>query len=248
MVSGGLLVGKVLIGITTNQFLAEGGIMAGTKRQFVNDAYVQSVLAAGGVPILLPIINNQEAIEQQLVAIDGLMLSGGGDAQPQLFGEEPVCELGTVIPERDCHELELIRLSLAADKPVLGICRGCQMINIALGGTIFQHLFSSQSLIQHDQKSVGDYAGHTVIIDPGSKLAGIIGEETMTNSFHHQAINAAAPGLQVSAKAKDGVIEAIEHTTADFVIGVQWHPELMIQKYPVMLELFKRFVSAADRK
>lgn len=239
---------KPLIGITTNQFLTESGVMAGTKRQFANDAYVQSILCAGGVPVLLPIITDKAAIKRQLAAMDALLLSGGGDAQPQLFGEEPVRELGKVIPERDSHELLLVKQALKAGKPVLGICRGCQMLAIALGGTINQHLTAGEGAVQHDQNSPGDYAGHTVFVEPGSKLANILGEKIMTNSFHHQAIKDVASGLKVSARAKDGVIEAVEHQSADFVIGVQWHPELMIHRQPVMLDLFKAFVSAADRE
>ncbi|SCM78544.1 Glutamine amidotransferase type 1 [uncultured Sporomusa sp.] len=239
---------KPLIGITANQFVTEGGIMAGTKRQFVSDAYVRSILSAGGVPVLLPIITGQSAIEQQLAAMDGLLLTGGGDLQPQLFGEEPVPALGKVIPERDTHELLLVALALKADKPVLGICRGCQVLAIASGGTIYQHLSADEAAIQHDQNSPADYAGHTVLLEPGCKLATILGDKVMTNSFHHQAVKSAGRGLTVSARAKDGIIEAIEHETAAFAVGVQWHPELMIDSNPAMLALFEAFVSAAGRR
>jgi len=239
-------VAKPLIGITTNQFLTEGGIMAGTKRQFVSDAYIQAVFSAGGVPVLLPIIVEQAVIVEQLAVVDGLLLSGGGDIQPQLFGEEPVRELGKVLPERDMHELELVRLALASGKPVLGICRGCQLLNVALGGSVTQHL--AEATLQHDQQSPGDYAGHNVVLEKGSRLAGLWGNTVMTNSFHHQAINKAAPGLRITARAKDGVVEAVEHETAAFGVGVQWHPELMITKYPAMLKLFTAFVNTAYRK
>jgi len=237
---------KPLIGITTNQFLTEGGIMAGTKRQFVSDAYIQAVLSAGGVPVLLPIIGEQAVIVEQLAVVDGLLLSGGGDIQPQLFDEEPVRELGKVLPERDTHELELVRLALASGKPVLGICRGCQLLNVALGGSVKQHL--AEATLQHDQQSPGDYAGHNVVLKNGSRLAGLWGNTVMTNSFHHQAINKVGPGLRITARAKDGVVEAIEHETAAFGVGVQWHPELMITKYPAMLNLFTAFVNTAYRK
>ncbi|WP_094603753.1 Putative glutamine amidotransferase [Sporomusa silvacetica DSM 10669] len=237
---------KPLIGITTSLFLTEGGIMNGTKRQFVSDAYIQAVLCAGGVPVLLPIIAEQAAIVEQIAAVDGLLLSGGGDIQPQIFGEEPMRGLGTVLPERDTHELELVKLALASGKPVLGICRGCQLLNVALGGSIDQHL--TEATVQHDQQSPGDYAGHTVILEHDSRLAGIWGDTVMTNSFHHQAIKAVAPGLWITARAKDGVIEAVEHETAPFAVGVQWHPELMIYKNPAMLALFTAFVNTANRK
>jgi len=239
-------VAKPLIGITTSQFLTEGGVMTGTKRQFVSDAYIQAVLCAGGVPVLLPIIAEQAAIVEQIAAVDGLLLSGGGDIQPQIFGEEPRRELGTVLPERDTHELELVKLAMASGKPVLGICRGCQLLNVALGGSIDQHL--TAATLQHDQQSPGDYAGHTVILENDSRLAGLWGDTVMTNSFHHQAIKTAAPGLWITARAKDGVIEAVEHETAPFAVGVQWHPELMIYKNPAMLELFTAFVNTANRK
>lgn len=220
--------------------------MNGTKRQFVSDAYIQAVLCAGGVPVLLPIIAEQAAIVEQIAAVDGLLLSGGGDIQPQIFGEEPMRGLGTVLPERDTHELELVKLALASGKPVLGICRGCQLLNVALGGSIDQHL--TEATVQHDQQSPGDYAGHTVILEHDSRLAGIWGDTVMTNSFHHQAIKAVAPGLWITARAKDGVIEAVEHETAPFAVGVQWHPELMIYKNPAMLALFTAFVNTANRK
>ena len=237
---------RPLIGITTSQFLTEGGILAGTKRQFVSDAYIQAVICAGGVPVLLPIIADRAVIAEQIAAVDGLLLSGGGDIQPQLFGEEPVPELGTVIPERDMQELELVKLALASAKPVLGICRGCQLLNVALGGSINQHL--AEVKVQHDQQSPGYYAGHTVILENGSRLAELWGNMVITNSFHHQAIKAVAPGLRISARTKDGVIEAVEHETAAFAVGVQWHPELMMDKHPAMLDLFTAFVNTANRK
>ncbi len=239
---------KPRIGITTNLFLTEGGILAGTRRQYVSDAYIQAVLCAGGIPILLPVIADQEAIAEQAAMIDGLLLSGGGDVQPQLFAEEPVAQLGTVFPERDAQELELVKLAMTSAKPILGICRGCQLLNIALGGNIYQHLSPDEAYVQHDQRSPGHYAGHTVLLANGSKLAGLWGDTIMTNSFHHQAVKAPAPECRISARTKDGVVEAIEHETATFVVGVQWHPELMFDKHPAMLAVFTEFVNAANRK
>ena len=237
---------KPLIGITADLFLTEGGLLAGMKRQVVGDAYIQAILAAGGVPVLLPVIAVQTAIAGQLAAVDGLLLSGGGDIQPQLFGEEPVPELGTVLPERDTHELELVKLALASGRPILGICRGCQVLNVALGGSITQHLTNPG--LQHEQRSPGDYAGHTVLLEANSKLAGLWGEAILTNSFHHQVIGRLAPGLSVAGQSRDGVIEAVEYAAKPFVIGVQWHPELMLEKYPAMLALFAAFVGAVNWK
>lgn len=239
---------KPRIGITASQFLTEGGILAGTKRQYVSDAYVRAILWAGGVPVVLPIVDDQEAITAQADMVDGLVLSGGGDIQPQLFGEEPVCQMGKVLPERDKHELALVKITVTAAKPILGICRGCQLLNIALGGSIYQHLSPVETNLQHDQQSPGYYAGHTVMLEEGSKLASLWGTEVMTNSFHHQAIKLAAHGLSITARTKDGIIEAVEHDTAPFIVGVQWHPELMLDSHPNMLDLFTAFVKAASRK
>lgn len=236
------------IGITANQFLTEGGILAGTKRQYVSDAYIQAILGAGGVPVVLPVVVDQEAIAEQADLVDGLLLSGGGDIQPQLFGEEPVCQLGKVLPERDLHELSLVKIAVTAAKPILGICRGCQLLNIALGGSIYQHLSPLETNLQHDQQSPGYYTGHTVILEAGSKLASLWGTVVMTNSFHHQAIKVAAPGMNITARTKDGIVEAIEHDTAPFIVGVQWHPELMLDSQTNMLALFIAFVKAANRK
>ncbi|MBP2635978.1 MAG: glutamine amidotransferase [Firmicutes bacterium] len=239
---------KPRIGITANQFLTEGGILAGTKRQYVSDAYIRAILCAGGVPIVLPVIADQGTITEQADMVDGLLLSGGGDIQPQLFGEEPVCQLGRVLPERDRHELALVKTAVTAAKPILGICRGCQVLNIALGGSIYQHLSPEETNLQHDQQSPGYYAGHTVMLEEGSKLASLWGTVVMTNSFHHQAIKMAAPGLSITARTKDGIVEAVEHDTASFIVGVQWHPELMLDSQSTMLDLFTTFVKAANRK
>lgn len=239
---------KPRIGITMNQFVTESGILTGLKRQYVSDAYIQSVLRAGGVPVLLPIIEGKEAIKEQAAMIDGLLLSGGGDVQPQLFGEEPERQTGTVLPERDAHELALVKLAMVASKPILGICRGCQVLTIALGGSIYQHLSPELAVIQHEQQSLGSYAGHTVELADNSKLAKLWGNYVMTNSFHHQAVKVAASGFSITGRTKDGVIEAVEHETAPFVIGVQWHPELMVDNHPKMLQLFSAFVKAAKWK
>lgn len=242
---------KPLIGISTNQYTLENGFFAGQKRIYINQDYVELILEAGGIPFLLPHNKNREAIKQQMMAMDGIIFSGGQDIHPLHYKEEPLSCLEAVCLDRDEFELEAIQLAHALKKPILGICRGLQLINVAFGGTLYQDIgqqFPSPS-IQHSQKTHKAAATHTVDIVPGSQLSRIFGKESlMTNSFHHQAVKDLAPGLSVNAKAKDGVVEGIEKKESPFLIGVQWHPEMMLERHPEMLKLFSAFVSAAQNQ
>src|SRR5690606_17373100 len=147
--------------------------------------------------------------------LDGLIISGGGDMNPILFNEEPLPQLGNVTPERDSSELELVNHMLASDKPILGICRGHQVLNVALGGTLYQDINSqiASPLLQHDQKAKRDHQSHAVHIEKGTLLASIANtEKIMVNSFHHQALKDIPAPLIVSGRASDGIVEAVEST------------------------------------
>ncbi len=217
--------------------------------------YSSAVHRAGGVPWLLPVFSpggaDEELVGHYLDRIDGLLLSGGPDLAPGHFGEEPHRELGQVSPERDEVELLLARMALKRDLPLLAICRGIQVLNVAAGGTLHQDLASQiEGAIQHRQRAPRWHASHRVSVDSGSRLARIIrtrDSSLMVNSFHHQAVREPAPGFVICARAADGVVEAIEGEAHAFAVGVQWHPEMMYEHHRVMLAPFRALVAAADR-
>lgn len=241
---------KPIIGITANSLFSEGGTFPGMERVYVNQTYIHSVLLAGGVPILLPSVNTDQAVLEQLDRVDAIILSGGSDINPLLFGEEPDAKLDFVLPDRDTYEIRLTCLTHQSGKPLLGICRGIQVINVAFGGTLYQDICSQapNCTLKHSQSSRRDFAGHTVDIVPGSMLQQIFDEFSLSvNSYHHQAVKDAAPGFIINAMSRDGIIEGIEKPGEPYLLGVQWHPEMLVESYPVMLELFKRLVKEAKK-
>ncbi|EGO64975.1 gamma-glutamyl-gamma-aminobutyrate hydrolase family protein [Acetonema longum] len=240
---------KPIIGITCSTIPMEGAVTSGIARACVNMDYITAVTLAGGVPLLLPPITDETIVREQILAIDGLILSGGPDVDPLLFGEEPLEKLGTVNHYRDRHELLAIQAAEDSRKPMLGICRGIQMLNIAYGGTLYQDLSQIEGCsIKHSQTTAQrDALWHTADLEPASALAGILGQTQLpVNSYHHQALKAVAPGFNVTARSKDGVIEAIERPGELFVLGVQWHPEILAATNPAMLALFRAFIHAAS--
>lgn len=242
---------KPVIGITADSLFSEGGTFPGTERVFVNQSYIYSIQKAGGIPLILPTVQQEESASEQILRIDGLICSGGNDINPLLFGEEPHAKLGFVLPDRDEYELKLIRLAYSARKPILGICRGIQVINVAFGGTLYQDLCAQRPdrVLKHSQSSRRDFAGHTTDIVPGTLLQQILGVPSLpVNSFHHQAVKDPAAGFVINATARDGIVEGIEYAGEPFVLGVQWHPELLVDSYPVMLELFRRLVAEAEKR
>lgn len=219
--------------------------MPGMIRTFVNTDYITSVELAGGVPLLLPIVADYDSVLRQLTAIDGLILSGGPDIDPMLYGEEPLAQIGMVNHERDRYEIMVVKAAEELKKPILGICRGVQILNVAYGGTLYQEVALIDGCnLKHFQTTAQRSAfWHSVIVEPGSRLARIIGSgKQPTNSFHHQSIKTVAPGFVVTARSTDGLIEAIESQEASFIVGVQWHPEVLAANTPSMLALFRALV------
>ncbi|PQF34916.1 gamma-glutamyl-gamma-aminobutyrate hydrolase [Enterococcus faecium] len=241
---------KPIIGISGSLLVDSGGIFPGYQRAYVNNDYIQSVAMCNGVPYIVPIIENDELIREQVTNIDGLILSGGHDINPLLWSEEPHYKLGEISSKRDTYDFKLLKFALEMKKPVLGICRGEQLINVAEGGSLYQDLSLMEgSYIKHNQQDVPSMPTHTVEIKEGTKLHGILGEKTvLTNSFHHIGVNKLAKGYIVSATSKDGVVEAIEKEGEDFVIGVQWHPEMMTKSYDKMQNIFKALIEEASKK
>ncbi len=213
---------------------------------FLSRYYTAAVEAAGGVPVLLPYMTGEPGLLAQLRLLDGLVLSGGGDVDPVYFGEEPLPGCGEISPERDKFELELARRALSRGLPVLGICRGIQVMNIAAGGDIYQDILTQvPGCLKHQQKAPRWSPTHEVIIEENTRLAGIFKAGALrVNSFHHQAVRRPAPGFVVSARSRDGIIEALESSGRGFALGVQWHPETMWERDERFLNLFKALVDA----
>lgn len=239
---------KPLIGILTNIIKVEEGNYAGGERIYVNRDYVRAAIEAGGTPILLPIHADVEAIYHQIELVDGLILSGGQDVAPHHYNEEAKPWLGAVSAERDHFELLAVRYAYQLNKPMLGVCRGVQLLNVALGGTLYQDIEKEhETPLKHLQAEYRVHPTHAVSILPGSRLHAIFGQESVhTNSFHHQSIKEIAEGFMVSARSSDGIVEAIEKRDSPFVLGVQWHPEMMVGD-PYMSKLFAAFLDEARK-
>jgi len=237
---------RKIVGITCSSSASSPGENA---RQYLNTTYVKAILNAGGVPVIIPNIVDNELVESYISSIDGLMLSGGVDVDPKCFGEERHERLGIVDASRDSTELALLKRALAVDMPIFGICRGIQTLNVALGGTLYQDLpDQAPSSIHHQQTEVKiprDQFSHSIRIEGGTRLKTIVGRDEMgANSMHHQALKSVAPGLVVTAHAEDGVIEAVEGPNHRFLIAVQFHPEETAPHDKYSRRLFEAFVGA----
>ncbi|WP_409290380.1 gamma-glutamyl-gamma-aminobutyrate hydrolase family protein [Peribacillus sp. SCS-37] len=237
---------KPVIGITCSNFDFNG-----QNSSVLHYSYAKSVMKAGGVPVILPPADEETAREWADIC-DGILLSGGEDIDPQLFGEQPHPKLGRIIPERDDTEMAMLPLLREQKKPIFAICRGIQVLNAGLGGTVIQDIESDdRSVMKHHQDaSTRAAATHSVTVERGSLLHDIVGkEELQVNSFHHQAVRDEAPGLKVSASAQDGIVEALESEDKEggWMLAVQWHPEDMTETSDDMLALFKAFVDACRR-
>lgn len=236
---------KPFIGISGGLFAVESGPLTGTERAFVNDDYVQAVERAEGVPILLPVVNNDECIVSQIEGCSGLIFTGGQDIHPKFYASEAHFHLGDVNSRVDEYQLKLIRSALELKKPILGICRGHHLLNVACGGTLLQDLSEAPNIcLKHFQNGSQHEVMHQVKTASDSILERLLGSEFWVNSRHHQAIRDLGAGLEVIATASDGVIEAVVMSDRDFVLGVQWHPERMVVKSDPMLVLFERLVKA----
>lgn len=209
----------------------------------VRRTYTESVLKAGGVPILVPIMESEEDLRRIVSMLDGLILTGGEDVHPSYYNEEPIEELGEVNDVRDFYDLALIRLAADHKLPTLGICRGEQLINVAFGGSLYQDipLQYANKTVEHNQNIPSKYPTHYVTLLPGSAIASITGEtELVTNSHHHQAVKQVAQGFKITAWACDSIPEAIESCEGLPMWGVQFHPEgHTVNGDPVMLKFFE---------
>jgi putative glutamine amidotransferase len=225
----------------------------GADRSTVNAAYVRSVIGAGGIPLVLPPLLGDAYAGEVIGILDGLVLSGGEDVDPAHYGQEPhPTVLDNIDPLRDAQELALFRLAQARGVPVLAICRGIQLVNVALGGTLWQDLPTERpEALRHNQPDGRTARTHAVEISPGSRLAQALAAVRIeVNSFHHQSIRDPARGLVISARAPDGEIEGIESAEgAPWLLAVQWHPEeFHAQSTPPDHGLFAALVQASLRR
>lgn len=219
---------KPLIGITGSILAIEQGSFSGMERSYVNRDYVQCAERLGGIPFILPNVGDYGLIEAQLKAMDGIVLSGGYDIDPQLYGEEPILAQDFTYTQIDEYYMAVIHLCQRLGKPVLGICKGCQALNVAFGGTLYQDLASQNVTVQrHSFDGPRQNPSHEVIFSEQARFFKFLPERIRVNSFHHQAINRLAEGFHAVAHARDGVVEAIEKSEGTFAAGVQWHPEMM---------------------
>ena len=230
-----------LIGITTYR----GQTDDGPKDFFcLSEAYVRAVQRAGGLPVMIPLGLSEEALQHLYSRLDGLILSGGGDVDPEAFGGGAHETLFGVDPDRDRVEFNLVRWAVAEDKPVLGICRGIQVMYVALGGSLYLDTSQIGGARKHAYfpNYRRDYLAHPVAVEEESLLARSVGAPIFkVNSLHHQAIRQPAPSLRVVARSPDGVIEAVERPDLTFALGVQWHPECLPRSRAAR-QLFHTFV------
>lgn len=208
----------------------------------VYNSYTGALIEAGGAPFIVPDSADEALLSQYLDMADGLFIPGGIDIWPMLFGQGPDVEAGKLDPSLDLYQIALIKLARARRMPVFGVCRGIQIMNVAFGGTLIQHLGSDPAKFGHRQTMPGRWPSHEVTAGKGSLIASLFGEKFAVNSFHHEALDAVAPGFKATAWAPDGVIEAFEAEDGSFCVGVQWHPERMIHDSPASLNLFQRFL------
>ncbi|MEJ2734288.1 MAG: gamma-glutamyl-gamma-aminobutyrate hydrolase family protein [Anaerolineae bacterium] len=237
------------IGITCSTFQRDQGQRPPNTGQ--NRSYVDAVIRAGAAPLLIPNVTDRTLLRTLYDLLDGLLLSGGGDIDPGYYGESRHRACGIPDPERDETELALIRWAIEEGKPLLAICRGIQVLNVALGGTLYQDLQAQAPEAERHNWSPGyarDYVAHSVSIGPQTRLRRIVGADPLpVNSFHHQAIKDVAPGLTVTARAPDRIIEAVEGEGHTFVVGVQWHPEGLAREDTRAQNLFDVLVNACRR-
>ena len=234
-----------IIGVTTTRVPGSNGQ---TDLYAAALSYLNAVSDAGGVPLLLPSSLGEAALARAFQRLDGLLLTGGGDLAPDLFQGAPHKAVYGIEPDRDHCEIALVRMAAEAGLPFLGICRGVQAINVALGGTLYTHIVDQLSgACKHDffPGYPRDQIAHEVTVQADCRLAGILGGERFeVNSLHHQGLERVAPGLAVCAYAPDGLVEAVELSGHPFGLGVQWHPE-WLQAYQPQRALFQAFVGAA---
>lgn len=214
----------------------------------IQETYIQAVLDAGGAPLLLPVLTDIQALSDLIDRIDGLLMTGGADINPLYFGEEPIPQLGAIDSRLDQFDLTLIRLAADRAIPIMGVCRGHQIVNVAFGGTLYQDIYAqrAETHIRHVQNQPREQASHTVkLTDSDSYLNALFGKAATlwVNSFHHQAIKTPGHDFRITALSPDGLIEGTQHANRP-IFTIQWHPEALIAE-PDMLKIYQLLIQHA---
>ena len=247
---------RPVIGIPTQTLHAIDGVPQGLPQSWVmNQRYYLATTVVGAIPWMIPLLDDDpDTLREIYDRLDGLLLAGGVDMDPQTYGEKPHPLLGRIDPARDRVELQLAHWAVEDKKPVLGLCRGLQVINVAQGGTLYQDVAAQfPGAIKHDYFPTAgyerDHFAHDIVLQPGSRLEHAFElRHLMVNSMHHQGVKQLGSGLFASAVAPDGLVEALEAGSDDhFMIGVQWHPEVFEMTDPHTRHLFREFINAANR-
>lgn len=246
------MIKKPIIGISGSIIIDSGGSFAGYHRSYVNDDYIDSVIQAGGVPFIIPFNTNEEVIKEEISQLDGLILSGGHDVDPINYGEEPRQKLTTTFPERDTFDSLLIKYAEQNNLPILGICRGIQILNVYHGGTLTQDLsYADHELLGHSQPSGPTVHSHSLNVHKGTFFEGLFNHENQifVNSFHHQVINKVADDFEVGLVAPDGVVEGIKNLNyKGLEFAVQFHPEMLHRIDPHAKIIFKFLIDTAKER
>ena len=219
-------------------------------KSFVNNFYIESVIRSKGTPFIIPLSKDEEIIKKMIENVDGIIMTGGSDIHPFRYNEEPIPNIGDINEDRDNFDFTLIKYAVEMNKPIFGICRGIQVINVYFGGSLIQDIQTQKnSNILHSQKAPYHIATHKIQITKDSIIYDMFGESYEVNSFHHQAIEKLAKDFKVTSTAKDGIIESIEYKKKDSLIfAVQWHPELMSSKNVKMQNIFDMFIDVCNSR
>ncbi|MEO5511080.1 MAG: gamma-glutamyl-gamma-aminobutyrate hydrolase family protein [Longimicrobiales bacterium] len=243
---------RPVIGVTTQTLQAIDNIPANLPHSWVmNERYVSALAAVGAAPVLIPLLSDDDVLRAVFDSLDGVFIPGGVDMDPATYGCKKDSLCGTIDIPRDRVELLFAKWAVAEGKPVFGVCRGMQVLNVAAGGTLHQDTTAYfPNAIKHDYFPTAgfarDYLAHDAAVAPGTRLHAMVGADSIRiNSMHHQGVDRLGSGLIVSATASDGLIEALEGGGDAYVVGVQWHPEMLIDSDPAARALFRTFVEAA---
>jgi len=221
---------KPVIGISGSILINKGDTFLGYRRSYVNQDYVEAILRAGGIPFIIPFNEDLESTREMVKQVDGIILSGGHDVDPHNYGEEPLLKIGEVFPERDAFDMEIYKTAIELKKPIFGT-------------------YADFVKLKHNQGDNPSQATHFVELEEGTFLRNILGEEYKVNSFHHQIVKDVALGFKIVAKSSDGVVESIEKITEDcFVVGVQWHPEMLSTKHLDSQRIFDEFIKNVEER